>query len=103
MNSPIRTPTETTVPQQIAAVATMRAVHAAFAWFQLREQELRRLQLEIARIPAPPFREAARGEWLREKFHAIGLDTVEVDAVGDVIGILPGEDPGLPAVAVTAR
>jgi len=103
MNSPTRIAAETTAPQQIAQLATMRAVHAAFAWFQLRERELRRLQLEIARIPAPPFREAARGEWLREKFHAIGLDPVEVDEVGNVIGILPGQDRELPAVAVTAH
>lgn len=102
MNSSART-AETSVPQQIAQLAAMRAVHAAFAWFQLREQELRHMQLQIARIPAPPFGEAARAEWLREKFTAIGLQAVEVDEVGNVIGVLPGQDPELPAIAVTAH
>src|SRR5256885_2062582 len=103
MNSPTRIPTETTVPQEIAQLAAMRAVHAAFAWFQLREQELRRMQLDIARIPAPPFGEVARGQWLREKFNVLGLEEIEVDEVGNVIGVLPGQDRELPAVAVTAH
>src|SRR4029077_14962494 len=103
MNSPVPTAAETTVPQEITQLAGMRAVHAAFAWFQLREQELRRIQLEIARIPAPPFGEAARGQWLREKFEAIGLEAIEVDEVGNVIGVLPGQDRELPAIAVTAH
>src|SRR4029077_6995985 len=63
----------------------------------------RRIQLEIARIPAPPFGEAARGQWLREKFEAIGLEAIEVDEVGNVIGVLPGKDCELPAIAVTAH
>src|SRR5438270_2859931 len=103
MNSPTRTAAETTVPQEIAQLAAMRPVHAAFAWFQLREQELRSMQLDIARIPAPPFGEAARAQWLREKCTAIGLDDIEVDEVGNVIGVLPGQDRELPAVAVTAH
>src|SRR5256714_2633781 len=103
MNSPIRTPTETTVPQQIAAVASMRAVHAASSWFQLRDNELRRLQLEIARIPAPPFGEAARAQWLRDKCAAIRLEQIEVDDVGNAIGVLPGRDSHLPAVLVSAH
>ena len=103
MNSPTNTAGEVTVPQEIAQLAALRPVHAAFAWFQLREQELRRIQLEVARIPAPPFGEEARGRWLREKFQAIGLEAIEVDDVGNVIGILAGQNRELPAVAVTAH
>lgn len=69
----------------------------------MRENELRRMQIEVARIPAPPFGEAARAEWLREKFIAIGLQDIDVDEVGNVIGILPGRDPQAPAVAVSAH
>jgi len=103
MNSPTNTTAETAVPQEITQLAAMRPVHAAFAWFQLREQELRRIQLEIARIPAPPFGEAERGGWLRAKFADIGLEGIEVDDVGNVIGVLAGQNRGLPAVAVTAH
>ena len=103
MTSPARIPSEITVSQQIAALAAMRRVHAAFSWFQLRENDLRRIQLEIARIPAPPFSEAARAEWLRDKFVAIGLEQVEIDEVGNVIGILPGRDREAKAVGVSAH
>lgn len=102
MSSP-RTIEEPTVPQQIAQLAAMRPVHSAFSWFQLRENELRRLQLEIARIPAPPFGEAARTQWLRDKFAAIGLEQIEVDEIGNVIAVLPGGDRELPAVAISAH
>jgi acetylornithine deacetylase/succinyl-diaminopimelate desuccinylase-like protein len=91
------------VSQRIAQIAALRSVHSAFAKFLIRENELRRLQMEVARIPAPPFGEAVRAEWLREKFLAIGLKEIEVDAVGNVIGVLEGSDRKAPATAVTAH
>ena len=103
MNSPTRIVEKPSVSQRIAQLAQMRAVHAAFSRFSVRENELRRMQVEVARIPAPPFGEAARAEWLREKFIAIGLQDIEVDEVGNVIGVLPGRDPQAPAVAITAH
>jgi len=81
----------------------MRAVHAAFAKFAVRENELRRLQIELARIPAPPFGEAARAEWLRGQFRSLGFASVETDAIGNVLAVLPGEDRNLPAIAITAH
>jgi len=103
MNSPTRIVERGTVSQRIAQIAAMRPVHTAFAKFLVRENELRRLQVEVARIPAPPFGEATRAEWLREKFIAIGLNDIEVDEVGNVIGMFPGSDPESPAVAVSAH
>lgn len=91
------------VPQQIAQLASMRVVHAAFSWFPIGEQELRRLQLELARIPAPPFGESARAKWLHDKFVGIGLQQVEIDEPGNVIGVLQGRDRGLPALAISAH
>src|SRR5437660_8834609 len=103
MSTPSHSVSAKTIPQQIAQLASMRQVHAAFAWFQLRENDLYRTQLEVARIPAPPFGEGPRGEWLRAKFAAIGLSDIEVDALGNVIGVLPGRDRRLPAVAISAH
>jgi acetylornithine deacetylase/succinyl-diaminopimelate desuccinylase-like protein len=94
---------EMSVPQQIAQVAAMRSVHAAFSAFPIRENELRRLQLELARIPAPPFGESVRAQWLRDKFAAIGLEHIEIDEVGNVIGVLAGDDRQAQAVAITAH
>jgi len=103
MNSPTRTAEPITVPQQIALLASMRAVHTAFSWFQIHENELRKLQLEVARIPAPPFGETVRATWIKEKFAAIGLGEVETDEIGNVIAVLPGIDRELPASAISAH
>src|SRR5579872_3286745 len=103
MNAPTRIVEGANVSQRIAQLASLRAVHAAFARFTVRETEWRRLQVEVARIPAPPFGEAARGEWLRRRFAALGLEQIEVDEVGNVIGVLKGLQPDLPVVAVTAH
>jgi acetylornithine deacetylase/succinyl-diaminopimelate desuccinylase-like protein len=46
--------------------------------------------MEMARIPAPPFGESARGAWLAERFREVGLDDVRIDDVGNVFGIHPG-------------
>ena len=92
-----------TVPQQIALLASMRQIHVAFSWFQIHENELRRLQLEVAGIPAPPFGEAQRANWLREKFAAVGLEQIEQDEIGNVVGVLPGVDRELPATAISAH
>jgi acetylornithine deacetylase/succinyl-diaminopimelate desuccinylase-like protein len=94
---------EVSVPQQIAQVAAMRPVHAAFSAFPIRENELRRLQLELARIPAPPFGESVRAQWLRDKFATIGLEHIEIDEVGNVMGVLAGDDRQAHAVAITAH
>lgn len=92
-----------TVRQLIQALASMPAVHAAFGWFRTHEPELRERQVELVRIPAPPFGEEARGEWLRARFSEMGLDDVHVDEVGNVFGLLPGSDSQRPLVAVTAH
>src|ERR1022692_167040 len=46
--------------------------------------------MEMARIPAPPFGESARGAWLAERFREVGLDDVRIDDVGNVFGVHPG-------------
>jgi acetylornithine deacetylase/succinyl-diaminopimelate desuccinylase-like protein len=41
----------------------------------------------MARIPAPPFGESARAEWLKKRFREVGLTDVHIDEVGNVFGI----------------
>jgi len=63
--------------------------------------------VELASIPAPPFGEAARAEWLRARFAELGLEDVHVDSVGNVLGVRRGAEPGAQrggkSVAVTAH
>ena len=103
---PIRTPTDADAPpspqHEISRIAAMRGVHAAFSYLHNQEMEFRRWQCELTEIPAPPFGEAARSEWLRQRFIALGLEDVRVDEVGNVFGLLhPGD--AAPLLGVSAH
>ena len=55
--------------------------------------------IELTEIPAPPFMESERAAAYLEKLRKLGLESVEIDAVGNVMGIRPGGDGPLLAVA----
>ena len=76
-----------TIQQEIARLAALPATRAAFAWLRAEESQFAAWQLEMARIPAPPFGEAARAEWLQERFRALALEEVHTDEVGNVFGV----------------
>ncbi len=76
-----------TVQQEIVRLAALPETRAAFAWLRAEEAQFAIWQLEMARIPAPPFGEAARGEWLQERFRALELEDVHADDVGNVFGM----------------
>jgi tripeptide aminopeptidase len=76
--------------QEVARLAALPEVRSAFAWFRAHESRLAEYQMEVARIPAPPFGEAARSIWLADRFREIGLSEVEVDKVGNVLAVHPG-------------
>src|SRR5215467_9927169 len=75
-----------TIEREIARLAATEEVRATVEWFRDQEAEFTRWQLELARIPAPPFGEAARADWLAERFRALGLLKVHKDSVGNVFG-----------------
>lgn len=79
-----------TAQQRVVRLAEMEPVHHAFAWLRRKEVQFQERQMELARIPAPPFGEAKRAEWLEFRFNEIGLKDVHIDAVGNVLGVLPG-------------
>jgi len=78
--------------QRISRLATLTAVHRAFHWLHLHQPQLRRWLLEMVRIPAPPFGEQERAVWFIERFQALGLTHVNLDAEGNALGELAPED-----------
>jgi len=78
------------VQQEVARLASLPEVRSAFNWLRAQEPQFVHWQMELARIPAPPFGEAARSEWLAGKFRELGLDDVQNDEVGNVFGTHPG-------------
>ncbi|MGA8764783.1 MAG: M20/M25/M40 family metallo-hydrolase [Candidatus Sulfotelmatobacter sp.] len=76
--------------QEVARLAASPEVRSAFNWLRTQEPQFTQWQMEMARIPAPPFGESARAAWLAERFRAVGLDDVRIDDVGNVFGVHPG-------------
>ena len=64
-------------------------------------------QANLVAIPAPPFGEQARSEWIAARFIEAGLTDVQTDAIGNVLGFLsaaklPPESSG-PVVVLSAH
>jgi tripeptide aminopeptidase len=74
---------------RVTTIAGQRPVHAAFAWMHGNPKTIMDWQAELCGIPAPPFGEEARGHWLAAKFSEIGLEKVQIDGAGNVLGFLP--------------
>ncbi len=89
--------------QLVAAIAELRQVHDAFAWFRTRARDLEELQMQVTAIPAPPWGEQARSDWLKTRFQALPLAEVHQDELGNVFGIRPGSDAGAPYIALSAH
>lgn len=97
---------------RIARLATLTAVHRAFQWLHLHQPQLRQWQLDIVRIPAPTFDEAARAANFQERFHQIGLTNVHIDEAGNVLAELARQTPSstkqenhapLPCILISAH
>jgi len=71
--------------RRITTLAANPAIHRAFQWFHLHEPQLRRWQLELLAIPAPPFAESARAAWFLSRFSELGLHNPRLDSAGNVL------------------
>jgi len=98
---PIPDSSRTSAQREIARIAEMRSVHAAFSYLHNQELEFRRWQRELTEIPAPPFGEAARSEWLLQRFTALGLENVQRDDLGNVLGFL--HNASAPLIGISAH
>jgi tripeptide aminopeptidase len=92
-----------TAQQRVVRLAQVPAVHEAFSWLRRKEFQFQERQMELTKIPAPPFGEAARADWLQYRFRELELKDVHIDAVGNVLGVLPGEDEADGYVSMSAH
>src|ERR1017187_5327903 len=74
---------------RVTALVARRPIHAAFAWLHGNPKTIMDWQVELCAIPAPPFGEEARSEWLAARFAEAGLESIQTDSVGNVMGFLP--------------
>src|SRR5271155_1160020 len=73
-------------------LAAAPACPRPLAWIDTSSAWLTDQQIQLTEIPAPEFKEAPRGEYLRKIFEAAGLK-VQLDKTGNVIAERPGTDP----------
>ena len=78
------------VAQDPAVLMQDPTIKAALAAAQRNEPHFIEEQIRICEIPAPPFKEEARGQELERLFKQIGLKDVRIDKAGNVIGVRPG-------------
>lgn len=88
---------------RVAQLAADRRVHRAFQWMHLHERQLLRRQTELVAIPAPPFGERARAEWLCERFREIGLEGSHLDPLNNVIAVIAASTRATRSVLLSAH
>lgn len=81
-------PATAAAQRRIARLASLTAVHRAFHWLHLHQPQLRQWQLDLVRIPAPPFGESARAAWVLDRFRQLGLANPHLDEAGNVLAEL---------------
>lgn len=78
----------------VTQIAADRRVHQAFHWMHLQEQRILQWQTELVGVPAPPFGERPRAEWLCERFRELGLGDPRIDEAGNAIALRRGTGSG---------
>jgi len=97
-------PATAAAQRRIARLAALTAVHRAFHWLHLHQPQLRQWQLDLVRIPAPPFGESPRAAWMLDRFHHLGLANPHIDEAGNVLAELVPSPYSLgPVVLISAH
>lgn len=76
--------------KEIRNLANNRTVERAFQAIYALEPFTTEQHIELTEIAAPPFMEQQRAEAFAAKLRSVGLDSVWIDAVGNVLAFLPG-------------
>jgi len=74
----------------IATLLKSSPIRRAYRFIDDLQSELDDELVRICEIPAPPFKETARAEFIAERFREIGLTSVRTDREGNVIAERPG-------------
>jgi tripeptide aminopeptidase len=79
-----------------------KKVQKAFEHIQRMDRITMERHIELTEIEAPPFKEEKRGLVFADYFRTLKLDTVWIDEVGNVLGMLKGSE-GKKTVALDAH
>ncbi len=87
--------------RSIAELLKAPKVQAAFQFFEQKAEAITSEQIAICSIPAPPFQERERAEYLCSKFQELGFD-VSLDKEGNCSGLRRGRSVD-PLLVVSAH
>lgn len=88
--------------KSVAQLISSPHVTRALRSFETNADAITEEQIRICSIPASPFGEQARAEYLRRKFSDLGLTEVEIDEEGNCLGLLKGSSQ-TPLLVVSAH
>ena len=74
----------------VRSVLSSPEVGRALSFFEKNAEAITEEQIRFCSIPAPPFGERERAEYLSEKFSSLGLTEVEIDEEGNCLGLIKG-------------
>jgi acetylornithine deacetylase/succinyl-diaminopimelate desuccinylase-like protein len=70
---------------QISALLNDELIRRAFHFIDHARERFNEELIRVCEIPAPPFKERARAEYVTKRFHQLGLKRVRADEEGNVI------------------
>ena len=76
--------------KSVAQLMSSAEVARAFRFFETNAQAITDEHIRICSIPASPFGERERAEYLSQKFSSLGLSEVEIDQEGNCLGLIAG-------------
>jgi acetylornithine deacetylase/succinyl-diaminopimelate desuccinylase-like protein len=88
--------------KSVAQLTSSPHVARALRFFETHADAITEEHIRICSIPASPFGERERAEYLSRKFSELGLSEVEIDEEGNCIGLLPGSSRS-PLLVVSAH
>jgi acetylornithine deacetylase/succinyl-diaminopimelate desuccinylase-like protein len=93
---------KTAPPRTIRQLATLPEVEQALRFFETNAAAITDEQVRICSVPATPFAEHQRAEYLGEKFRELGLSEVTIDEEGNCLGLFRGA-AATPLIIVSAH
>jgi tripeptide aminopeptidase len=91
-----------TAAKSIEEMLASPSVQAAFSFFDSHREEITEEQIRICSIPAPPFDEKRRADYLNERFNEIGLEDARIDEEGNCFAVRTGRSLS-PLLVVSAH
>ena len=85
---------QNTFKKEIRTLSKRKVVQRAFEAIEQDEPFTMTQHIELTEIAAPPFMEQERAEAFAAKLRAVGIDSVWIDSVGNVMAYLPGSKGG---------